>query len=105
MSESPVTGLKDQYQELETRLAAAQDPAAREAVKRDIIALFKRVDGALAELGQLKDGIRGLADRYKQMNNAAGGAAAGPAPSSPEPDRRCRPITWGPRLSSRRAGA
>jgi tetratricopeptide (TPR) repeat protein len=81
MSESPVTGLKDQYQELETRLAAAQDPAAREAVKRDIIALFKRVDGALAELGQLKDGIRGLADRYKQMNNAAGGAAAGPAPA------------------------
>ena len=63
MSESPVAGLKDQYQELEGRLSAAQDPAAREAVKRDIIALFKRVDGALTELGQLKDGIRGLAER------------------------------------------
>jgi tetratricopeptide (TPR) repeat protein len=80
VSESVVGGLKAQYQELEGRLSAAQDPAAREAVKRDIIALFKRVDGALTELGQLKDGIRGLAERYKQLTNAAGGAAAGPAP-------------------------
>jgi len=81
MSESLLGGLKDQYQELEGRLDAAQDPAAREAVKRDLIALFKRVDGALNELGQLKDGIRGLAERYKQLNNSTGGAAAGPAPA------------------------
>jgi len=81
MSESLLGGLKDQYQELEGRLDAAQDPAAREAVKRDLIALFKRVDGALNELGQLKDGIRGLAERYKQLNTSTGGAAAGPAPA------------------------
>jgi tetratricopeptide (TPR) repeat protein len=81
VSESVAGGLKDQYQELEGRLSAAQDPAAREAVKRDIIALFKRVDAALTELGQLKDGIRGLAERYKQLNNGAGGAAAGAAPA------------------------
>jgi tetratricopeptide (TPR) repeat protein len=80
MSESPVAGLKGRYQELEGRLGAARDGAAREAVKREIIALFKQVDGALTELGQLKDGIRGLAERYKQMNNAADGAAAAPAP-------------------------
>jgi tetratricopeptide (TPR) repeat protein len=80
MSES-LGGLKDQYQELEGRLNAAQDPATRETVKRDLIALFKRVDGALNELGQLKDGIRGLAERYKQLNNSAGGAAASPAPA------------------------
>jgi tetratricopeptide (TPR) repeat protein len=82
MSESPVAGLKGRYQELEGRLAAARDAAAREAVKREIIALFKQVDGALAELGQLKDGIRGLAERYKQMNNnTADGGAAAPAPA------------------------
>ena len=81
MSESLLGGLKDQYQELEGRLNAAQDPASRETVKRELIALFKRVDGALNELGQLKDGIRGLAERYKQLNNSAGGAAAGPAPA------------------------
>ncbi len=81
MSESLWAGLKSQYQEIEGRLAAAQDAEAREEVKREIIALFKRVDGALTELGQLKDGIRGLAERYKQMNNAAGAAPAGPAPA------------------------
>ena len=81
MSEPLLGGLKDQYQELEGRLNAAQDPATRETVKRDLIALFKRVDGALNELGQLKDGIRGLADRYKQLNNSTGGAAASPAPA------------------------
>jgi tetratricopeptide (TPR) repeat protein len=81
MGESLVAGLTSRFQEIEGRLEAAQDAAAREEVKREIIALFKRVDGALTELGQLKDGIRGLAERYKQMNNAAGAAPAGPAPA------------------------
>jgi len=81
MNESLLAGLKSQYLEIEGRLGAAEDVQAREAVKREIIALFKRVDSALTELGQLKDGIRGLAERYKQMNNAAGAAPAGPAPA------------------------
>lgn len=81
MSESLLAGLKSQYLEIEGRLGGAEDAEAREAVKREIIALFKRVDSALTELGQLKDGIRGLAERYKQMNNAAGAAPAGPAPA------------------------
>jgi len=81
MNESLLAGLKSQYLEIESRLGAAEDAEAREAVKREIIALFKRVDGTLTELGQLKDGIRGLAERYKQMNNAAGAAPAGPAPA------------------------
>ncbi len=81
MSDSLAGGLKAQYQEIEGRLNAAQDAAAREAVKREIIALFKRVDGALTELGQLKDGIRGLAERYKQLNGASGVAPAGTAPA------------------------
>ena len=81
MSESLVGGLKDQFREVEARLDAAQDPAVREEVKREIIALFKRVDATLVELGQLKDGIRRLAERYKQMNNGAAAAPAGPAPA------------------------
>jgi tetratricopeptide (TPR) repeat protein len=81
MSESLLADLKSQYQEIDGRLGAAQDAEAREGVKREIIALCKRVDGVLTELGQLKDGIRGLAERYKQINNAAGAAPAGPAPA------------------------
>jgi tetratricopeptide (TPR) repeat protein len=81
MSDSLVAGLREQLQALEGRLDSAHDAAGREEVKREIIALFKRVDGALAELGQLKEGIRGLAERYKQLNSAAGEAPAGPAPA------------------------
>src|SRR5690606_19854924 len=39
----------------------------REAVKREIVAFFKEVDAALADLGQVKEGIRALVDRYKQL--------------------------------------
>jgi tetratricopeptide (TPR) repeat protein len=81
MTESMVAALRGRFQEIESRLNAAEDAGAREEVKREIIALFRRVDGALTELGQLKDGLRGLAERYKQLNNAAGAAPAGPAPA------------------------
>ncbi len=74
MSEAWLTAFRSQFQEIETRLGVAQG-ADREAVKRDIIALFKRVDGALSDLGQLKEDIRGLVERYKQ-GNAAGPATA-----------------------------
>jgi len=69
MSEAWLTALRNQFQEIETRLGVAQGPD-REAVKRDIIALFKRVDGALSDLGQMKEDIRGLVERYKQGNAA-----------------------------------
>jgi tetratricopeptide (TPR) repeat protein len=81
MSESVAGPLRAAYGSITRHLDEAQSGEQREAVKREIIALFKRVDGALTELGQLKDGVRGLAERYKQMNNAAGAAPAGPAPA------------------------
>ena len=80
MSESWLTALRTQYQEIEGRLADAPDPAGRDAIKRDIIALFKRVDGALTDLGQLKEDIRTLVDRYKQAS-AAAVPPQGPAPA------------------------
>ncbi|HET9725987.1 MAG TPA: tetratricopeptide repeat protein [Gemmatimonadales bacterium] len=69
MSEAWLSALRNQFQEIETRLGVAQG-ADRDAVKRDIIALFKRVDGALTDLGQMKEDIRGLVERYKQGNAA-----------------------------------
>jgi tetratricopeptide (TPR) repeat protein len=79
MSEPWLGALRSEYQEIEARLDGAGDPAGREAVKREIIALFKRVDGALNDLGQLKEDIRGLVDRYKQAS-AAAARAPSPAP-------------------------
>jgi tetratricopeptide (TPR) repeat protein len=80
MSEPLVAALRGRYREIEGRIDAAVEPAVREAVKRDIIALFKQVDGALTDLGQLKEDIRVLVDRYKQAARAAE-----PTPSSPAP--------------------
>ncbi len=72
MSESPATdplvaGFRQQYREVAARLDQATASAEREAVKREIIAFFKRVDTALTEIGQVKEEIRALVDRYKQM--------------------------------------
>ena len=76
MSEPLLAILRGQFQEIEGRLASVGQPTEREAVKRDIIALFKRVDAALTDLGQIKEDIRGLVDRYKQASGAASVAAA-----------------------------
>jgi tetratricopeptide (TPR) repeat protein len=83
MSEPCLAALRGQFQEIEGRLEGAGQPPAREALKRDIIALFKRVDAALGELGQLKEDIRGLVDRYKQLSGAAEAVPAAPA-SAPQ---------------------
>jgi tetratricopeptide (TPR) repeat protein len=74
MSDQWIAALRSQFQEIESRLGVAQG-ADREAVKRDIIALFKRVDTALADLGQMKEDIRGLVERYKQGGSASAATA------------------------------
>ena len=66
MSEPWLTALRVEFQTIETRLGTTGQPGDREALKRDIIALFKRVDAALGDLGQMKEDIRGLVERYKQ---------------------------------------
>ncbi|HEU5169890.1 MAG TPA: tetratricopeptide repeat protein [Gemmatimonadales bacterium] len=68
---------RDRYREIERRLDAAPSAAAdREAIKRDIIDLFKGVDAALGELGQIKEEIRTLVDRYKQLASSVEGPQA-----------------------------
>ena len=56
--------------------AALEAPGADlESLKREIIGFFKQVDGTVAELTQLKDDIKPLVDRYKQLAAATRGAA------------------------------
>src|SRR3954467_12964818 len=74
MTDPWIMSLRQQLEAIAGRLDEGETD--RDAVKRDIIGLFKRVDLALTDLGQLKDEIRGLVERYKQGN----GAAPTPAP-------------------------
>ena len=60
-----------------------QDPSAREEARARIVRLFRRVDAGLGELGRLKEGIRSLVDRYKQLEvpGSADTRSQGPAPA------------------------
>jgi tetratricopeptide (TPR) repeat protein len=76
MAESPLADLRAEYDAIARRLEDAQAPAEREAVKRQIIAYFKRVDGLIGELTHLKEEIRALVDKYKQAAQDVQAAAA-----------------------------
>ena len=71
-----IAGCRQQYQEIGGRLDRATSSAEREAVKREIIAFFKQVDVALTELTQVKEEIRELVERYKQVAATAETAQA-----------------------------
>jgi tetratricopeptide (TPR) repeat protein len=73
--EAWLTGLRTELQDIAHRVDAPGG-VEREGLKRDIIALFKRVDAALTDLSQLKEEIRGLVERYKQAGSAADVSAA-----------------------------
>ena len=74
MAEAWLTALKAELTEMTARLDAPG--GERDALKKDIISLFKRVDSALTDLGQIKEGIRGLVERYTQSANGADAIAA-----------------------------
>ena len=85
MNDSTAADFRRRYADIESRLAAASNATGREAVKRDIIALFKDVDASLAEMGEIKESIRALVDGYKQTvaaaESGAGPQLAGSAPA------------------------
>ncbi len=76
-ADSLVAALRAQFQDMEARLGKVGSSIDRETLKRDIIAYFKRVDGSLTDLTQLKEDIRGLVERFKQLSVSA---EAAPAP-------------------------
>jgi len=79
MADDLVQSLKARREQISAALDAAKAPPALAAVKKDIIALFKQVDGAITDLSALKEEIRVLVDRYKQAEGQEeAGAAAAP---------------------------
>jgi tetratricopeptide (TPR) repeat protein len=60
------------YAEIDARLDATgtQPGAGRDALKGDIIGLFKAVEGEIAELTALKEEIRKLVDKWKALATA-----------------------------------
>ncbi len=76
MVDSPIRALRAEYDTIARKLDTAAAGPEREAVKRDIVAYFKRVDSLIGELGELKEEIRKLVDRYKQLTSSTAEALA-----------------------------
>ncbi|MBI1723394.1 MAG: tetratricopeptide repeat protein [Gemmatimonadetes bacterium] len=77
MADEPIASLRTRYGQIAAALDAATSPADLDASKKDIIAFFKQVDATIGELAVLKDEIKALVDKYKQL-------AAGTKPTAPE---------------------
>ena len=65
------------------RLDTMTSQAEREAVKADIVALYKSVEQQIADLGALKDEVKKLIERWKSAPIAAGANGASAPASSP----------------------
>ena len=77
MTDSPVAALRAQFEAIARKLDhVGAAGAEREAVKREIIAFFKQVDGLITEMGTLKEDIRQLVEKYKQVAASTQEAAA-----------------------------
>jgi tetratricopeptide (TPR) repeat protein len=53
--------------ELREALAGSLEPPERELVKKRLTALYRQADAAIGELGRMKDEMRALVERYKQV--------------------------------------
>src|SRR5207247_6180836 len=75
-TESPIRALRADYDAIARKLGSVAGAAERDAVKREIIAYFKQVDALIAELGELREDIRKLVDRYKEVAASTAEASA-----------------------------
>jgi tetratricopeptide (TPR) repeat protein len=71
---SLAAALRAELQAIAELLEGSPDKDTRDALKRRIVRLFKSVDATLAELTQIKEDIRSLVNRYKQLRADAAGA-------------------------------
>ena len=67
MADSPAADRRARFAALEARLDAPTAAAERDALKGDIVGLFKQVERDVAELTQLKEEIRRLVDKWKAL--------------------------------------
>lgn len=100
----PLAALDARLGELQEALAAiahptaglAPDPAAREALKAEIIALFRQVDAAVQEAQALKADVKALAAQWKHVPSAGAAAPTAPAGSSGTPAVASAAVSFGP---------
>ncbi len=76
MAEAALAALRAAYRKIALKLEAPDASESCEEIKREIIALFREVDQAIADLSALKEEIRRLVDRYKELVRMSSGSQA-----------------------------
>ncbi|MFQ5550092.1 MAG: tetratricopeptide repeat protein [Gemmatimonadales bacterium] len=76
MEASISQSLRQKYDELLNGLNANPAGEERDGLKKEIVSLFKTVDQAITDLTQLKEDIRILVDKYKQLSAGELGTTA-----------------------------
>jgi tetratricopeptide (TPR) repeat protein len=67
MADGEAGSLRARYTAIESRLESASATGEREALKADIIALYKQVEQEITQLGSLREDIKKLVERWKQL--------------------------------------
>ena len=70
MSDTDANAFRQRYASIETRLEQASAAVEREALKGEIIALFKQVEQEIAQMSALREDIKRLVDKWKQLQQA-----------------------------------
>lgn len=78
MADTPVKAYRERLDQVSAALDAARTPDELTKCKNEIIGLFKQTETLIAELTALKDDIKPLVDRYKQLASATRASAAAP---------------------------
>jgi tetratricopeptide (TPR) repeat protein len=71
VADTDAAAFRARYAAIETRLEAATAAADRDLIKGEIIALFKQVEAELAQLGSLREDIKRLVERWKQVQQSS----------------------------------
>jgi tetratricopeptide (TPR) repeat protein len=87
MADEGTGALRARLAELEARLAAPTlPPAERDALKVEIVALFKHVEAEITALATLREDVKKAAERWRALRDAAKGITPPPAPAAPRAD-------------------
>ncbi len=76
MSDFMISSLRGEYDSIARRLDATPGGEEREDLKAEIITLFKTVDQVISDLSTLKESIRVLVDKYKELAQSQSGDQA-----------------------------
>jgi tetratricopeptide (TPR) repeat protein len=71
MADTEAAMFRARYAAIEARLDAATASGERDEIKGEIISLFKQVEAELAQLGMLREDVKKLVEKWKQVQQSS----------------------------------